>query len=197
MTSGPHLLLHSSVETQCLTGVLATLPRLSLSPSHRNDRIGCDIVLVTVLIFSPCHLSQLLTPAGRTCCQWPPQCRATGQFWPSSSTSQRNLRALARACFALTWWWPGHGHIHPDDCLWFFSFEPLSSHYPYLAYRMLLLFFCISFEQSVWTPHQCLAGEAVSKSESAMFPLDEPESEGCLVSSILWAACGHLIIRIG
>ena len=36
---------------------------------------------------------------------------------------------------------------------------------------MLLLFFCISFEQSIQSP------EAVLKSESGMFPLDESEPE--------------------
>ena len=60
--------------------------------------------------------------------------------------------------------------------------SPQSSCSPYLAYRMLLLFFCVSFEWSLWIPHQypCNRGsvpEAVSRSESAMFPLDEPESK--------------------
>ena len=47
-----------------LSGVCATLSWLWLSPSHRNSRIGYDIVLVTALTFWPYHLSQLLTPTG-------------------------------------------------------------------------------------------------------------------------------------
>ena len=47
-----------------LDGILATLSWLWLSPSYRNDRFGHVIVLATLLTFSPCHLSQLLIPAG-------------------------------------------------------------------------------------------------------------------------------------
>ena len=157
MTSGPHLLLHSSIEMHHLSVVLATLLWLWLSSSHRNDRIGHDIVLVTALPFSPCNLSQLQTPTGGLWSQWPQQCGATGQSWLSSSTSQRSLGLWLECVSTLTWWWPGHGPICPDDCLQFFSFKHASSCCIYWAYRILLLFFCISFKQSIWIHHQCLS----------------------------------------
>ena len=157
MTSGLHLLLHLSIETHCLSGVLATLSWLCSSPSHRSDRIRCDIVLATALTFLSCHLSQLLTPPGGFWSQWPLQCGTKSQSWLSSSASQRSFSLQPEHASTLTWWWPGHGPIHPDDCLQFFSFEPPSSYCLYLAYRMLLFFFCISFKQSVWTHHHCLS----------------------------------------
>ena len=141
-----------------------------------------DIVLAIALTFSPCHLSQHLTPTGGLWSQWLPWCGATCQSWPSSSTSQKSLSLWLECIFTLIWWWPGHGPICPDDCFQFFSVEPTSSHYPYSAYRMLLLFFCISFwavcmDTLSVSKQERHSPEAVSKLESAMCPLDETEFE--------------------
>ena len=165
-----------------LSGVCATLSWLWLSPSHRYGIIECDIVSVTALTFLPCHLSQLPTPTGGLWSQWPPCCGATGQSWPSSSTSQKSLHLWLECVFTLTWWWPGHCPICPGDSVWFFSVELLSSCCPYSAYRILLLFFQYLFkvvypDTSPVSEQEKQSPEPVSKSESPMFPLDEPESE--------------------
>ena len=115
MTSGPHLLLHSSIKMHHLSGVHATLSLFWLSPSCTNGRIQHDIVSVTALTILPCHLSWLLTLTGGLWSQWPLQCGATGQSWPSSSTSQESLGLWLECIFTPTWQCPGHGPIHPVD----------------------------------------------------------------------------------
>ena len=150
MTSGLCQLPDSCIKTCHLNGVCVTLSWPWLSLSHRNGKIECDIASMTVLTFLSC----CLTLAGGLWSQWPLWCGATGQFWLPSFTSQKSLGLWLEHIFALTWWWPGHDPIHPDGSLQFFSVEPTPSHCPYLAYRILLLFFCISFEWFVWTPHR-------------------------------------------
>ena len=80
-----------------------------------------------------------------------------------------------------TSWWLFHVSFHLNLC-------PVCC--SYLAYRTLLLLFCISFVWSICIPHQYLqqerqSPEAVSRSESAMFPLDQPEPED-IQSSVLF-----------
>ena len=149
------------------------------SPSHRNDRIMHDIVLVTESTFLPCCTGLSFRPHWWTlessglCI-----CRATGQFWPSSSTSQRSLSLWLECTFLLQ---PDDGQVMAPYILTtvpiLFIWASIQSCCPYSAYRMLLLFFCISFEQvctdtSSVSEQERQSWEAVSKSESAMFPLD-------------------------
>ena len=62
----------------------------------------------------------------------------------------KEVQSCTRAAFLLC---PNdlcdHGPTYLDDCPQFFSVDFLSSHCPYLAYRMFLHFFCISSKQSL------------------------------------------------
>ena len=182
MTSGPHLLLCSSIETHHLNGVLATLSWLRLSPSHRNDRIRHDIVLVTVSTFLSCYLSQLQTPNGWLWSQWPPQCGATWSVLSVIFHISQESQSLARGHFCsdlmMARSWPRMSWLMSLILFIWPSIQSLPLLSLQDALTLFLYFFQVVhtdtssvFEQERQSP------EAVSKSESAMFPLDEPESE--------------------
>ena len=128
------------------------------------------------------------------------QCGATGQSWLSSSAFQRSLSLWLECIFTLTWWWPDHGAIHPDSSHWFFSAEPLSSHCPYSAYRMVFLF-SVPLLSSLYRHLLCVwAGEAASGGCVQVVVTHIPPWWAwvwrCLISGTLWMSCSCCIIRI-
>ena len=165
-----------------LNEFLATLSWLLLRPSYRNDRIRCDIVLVTVPTFLPCHLSQTLdlykwTLESVASIMWSNRSVLTIIFQIS-----KDCPSLARAHFcsdlmmARSWphtsWW-----LSPILFIWT-SIQSLSLLSLQDVLTLFLYFFqVVHMDTSSVSQQERQSPEAVSRLESAMFPLDKPESE--------------------
>ena len=90
---------------------------------------------MTIPEFSPSH--GLLPPIPRYefSSWWPGQCKAAGQFWPSSCAFQRSCGLPQEHNPALFWWSHGHVPTQPGGCHQSAWVEPQTRGCPCLSYR--------------------------------------------------------------